>query len=369
MRSHCALYVDAGYLIAAAATRVSGTSLRGSVVVSYPDLISRLIAQVEASSGMPLLRVNWYDSGNKGIGGADPEQESIGMQPRVKLRLGRRSPHGEQKGVDLRIGLDLASHGRNRVVDTIYLVSGDDDLTEAVEEAQNHGVQVVILAAPGPDGRQHAVAKHLIRESDGIELIDVATIDDTVHVRTLQADQDQPLSEAAAAVKVPLPGPRHSNGEPDGDGPAADAATSTDTRTDSAPSMSSAVPTPAILAHTKSIPVVPMPAGGFPTMAPRGSEKVYSTRTGIGGEYAHGVSRADEQLVDQVCRSVLQGWVATATESDRRRLIAEKPYIPNDIDRTLLNDLSNRLGQYEIEEALRFALRERFWDAVEAQLT
>ena len=69
------------------------------------------------------------------------------MLPRVKLRLGRTSPHGEQKGVDLRIGLDLAAHGRNHVVDTMYLVR-DDDLSEAVEEAQNHGSQVVILAVP-----------------------------------------------------------------------------------------------------------------------------------------------------------------------------------------------------------------------------
>ncbi len=41
------------------------------------------------------------------------------MLPRVELRLGRTSPQGEQKGVDLRIGLDLAAHGRNRSVDVI----------------------------------------------------------------------------------------------------------------------------------------------------------------------------------------------------------------------------------------------------------
>src|SRR6478672_9328334 len=128
MRSYCALYVDVGYLLAAAATRVTGTSLRNGVVVSYPDLVARLITDAEQASGLPLLRLHWYDWGNRPAGTPDSTQEAIGMLPRVKLRLGRTSPQGEQKGVDLRIGLDLAAHGRNRSVDVIYLLSGDDDL-------------------------------------------------------------------------------------------------------------------------------------------------------------------------------------------------------------------------------------------------
>ena len=87
--------------------------------------------------------------------------------PKVKLRLGRRSLSGEQKGVDLRIGLDLAAHGRSRVVDVMYLVSGDDDLTEAVEEAQNHGVQVQLIVVPNHASRPMSVAKHLQQAADG----------------------------------------------------------------------------------------------------------------------------------------------------------------------------------------------------------
>ena len=62
MRSYCAVYVDVGYLLAAAATRVTGTSLRKGIVVSYPDLVARLIADAEQASGLPLLRLHWYDS-------------------------------------------------------------------------------------------------------------------------------------------------------------------------------------------------------------------------------------------------------------------------------------------------------------------
>lgn len=42
-----------------------------------------------------------------------------GMLPRVKLRLGRVGFEGQQKGVDLRIGLDMVTHARNGAVDTI----------------------------------------------------------------------------------------------------------------------------------------------------------------------------------------------------------------------------------------------------------
>jgi hypothetical protein len=158
VRSHSALYVDVGYLLASAATRVTGTSLRSGVNVDYGRLIDALIAQVEDHSGLPVLRVNWYDSGGRPGGQADATQERIGMLPRVKLRLGRLSYAGEQKGVDVRLGLDLATHGRNRVVDIVYLVSGDDDLTEAVEEAQGHGAQVVVLAVPDRAGSAYGSA-------------------------------------------------------------------------------------------------------------------------------------------------------------------------------------------------------------------
>lgn len=185
MRSHCAIYVDVGYLLAASATRVTGTSLRRGVQVDHPQLIKGLMETAEAESGLPLLRVNWYDSGARPGGMPDFVQDEIGLLPRVKLRLGRLSHAGEQKGVDLRIGLDLATHGRNRVVDVIYLVSGDDDLTEAVEEAQGHGVQVILLAVPMHDGRPHGVARHLQRASDGLVLIDGEIIDEAVRSRSI----------------------------------------------------------------------------------------------------------------------------------------------------------------------------------------
>jgi uncharacterized LabA/DUF88 family protein len=204
MRSHCAIYVDVGYLLAAAATRATGTSLRRGVQVDHPELIRGLIERAESDSGLPLLRVNWYDSGARPGGMPDFVQDEIGLLPRVKLRLGRLSHAGEQKGVDLRIGLDLATHGRNRVVDVIYLVSGDDDLTEAVEEAQGHGVQVILLAVPGQDDRPHGVARHLQRAADGLILLDGETIDRAVRTRAIPEvlipDEHKPDSDEPTTV-------------------------------------------------------------------------------------------------------------------------------------------------------------------------
>lgn len=200
MRSQCAVFIDAGYLLAAAATRVTGTSLRSGIEVDHQALVTALMRRAEDDSGLPLLRANWYDSGSRPNGLPDWTQEQIGLMPRVKLRLGRRSLSGEQKGVDLRIGLDLIGHGRERVADVIYLVSGDDDLTEAVEEAQSHGIQVNLLVVPGQSGRPQAVAKHLQRAADDVLLIAAEDIDLTVKNRSIpeellpRAEDDEDLA-------------------------------------------------------------------------------------------------------------------------------------------------------------------------------
>ena len=113
MRSYCSLYVDAGYLIAAASTRVTGTSLRSATEVDVPGLLAELTKQVETDSGLPLLRIHWYDSGTR-QGAPSESQRDIATLPKVKLRLGRVGFNGEQKGVDLKLALDLITQSRNK---------------------------------------------------------------------------------------------------------------------------------------------------------------------------------------------------------------------------------------------------------------
>lgn len=414
MRSQCAVYVDAGYLLAATATRVTGTSLRSGVEVDHRALIECLIRQAEADSGLPLLRVNWYDSGSRPGGLPDYVQEQIGLTPRVKLRLGRRSLAGEQKGVDLRIGLDLATHGRQRVVDVMYLVTGDDDLTEAVEEAQGHGVQVSLLAVPNHAGRPQAVARHLQRAADEVLLIDGAALDAAVRTKAIPevlvpaeavtsvesvessetaesavpADSTAPTESAqvaqatsgseivepvsthaaagpgsngAAAGAVPGPRPPESRPLPSAPGALSSAPTAhaaLDDVEDGAAAVDEANdsfrPKPSVLAGRKPTQV----------LAPKAmTSVVWSSAPGSASPWEDDEVTLED--VHQVAQQVVEGWCSVATPDMLAELRSGRPTIPGDLDRALLVDLSNRSGVYDIPDAARYALRERFWALIE----
>lgn len=58
------------------------------------------------------------------------------------------SPDFEQKGVDMRIGLDIASYATLRSIDRIALVTADTDCVAAMKLARKSGVQVVLVAMP-----------------------------------------------------------------------------------------------------------------------------------------------------------------------------------------------------------------------------
>ena len=60
------------------------------------------------------------------------------------------SPVFEQKGVDMRIGLDIASMSERRSVDRIVLVSGDTDMVPAMKHARKAGLEVVMIQPPPP---------------------------------------------------------------------------------------------------------------------------------------------------------------------------------------------------------------------------
>ncbi len=75
-------------------------------------------------------------------------------------------PNFEQKGVDMRIGIDVATLSLKKVVDRIILFSGDTDMIPAMKLARREGLQVfVVKLNPWP-------LKHtLIEDSDGVRLL------------------------------------------------------------------------------------------------------------------------------------------------------------------------------------------------------
>lgn len=68
----------------------------------------------------------------------------------------------EQKGVDLRIGLDIARLSLGRLVHTIVVVTGDSDLVPAFKFARREGVRVV-LSHMG-----HGVKRELRAHTDAV---------------------------------------------------------------------------------------------------------------------------------------------------------------------------------------------------------
>lgn len=55
----------------------------------------------------------------------------------------------EQKGVDMRIGLDMATLSSNKSVDLIALVTNDTDCIPAMKHARRSGLQVALIVVPG----------------------------------------------------------------------------------------------------------------------------------------------------------------------------------------------------------------------------
>ncbi|MFT3689771.1 NYN domain-containing protein [Paenirhodobacter sp.] len=70
-------------------------------------------------------------------------------------------PDFEQKGVDMRIGLDIANFSAMKSVDRIILITGDTDCIPAMKHARISGLQIVLATVP-----THRVAPELLWHSD-----------------------------------------------------------------------------------------------------------------------------------------------------------------------------------------------------------
>jgi uncharacterized LabA/DUF88 family protein len=138
----CALFVDAGYVLADGAMAVHGTRRRASVSWDYAGLIKLLNALARDRTGLPVLRCYWYEAAVEGR--RTDEHNAIADLPGVKLRLGRVRP-GRREGVEAEMHRDLAALARNRAVSDAIVVSADEDLADVVAEVQDLGLRVVVV--------------------------------------------------------------------------------------------------------------------------------------------------------------------------------------------------------------------------------
>ena len=189
-----AIFVDAGYLYAAAGRLVAGTEDRRAFDLDAEGLIDALIDRARTVfADSRLLRVYWYDGARRRIHTA--EQQTIAELPDVKVRLGNLNANNQQKGVDSLIRTDLESLARHRAISDAALLGGDEDLVSAVEAAQGYGARVHLWGIEAPEGRNQA--EPLLWEVDSQRTFDLDFFKPYVSRRTAPAYEsaDRPTRE------------------------------------------------------------------------------------------------------------------------------------------------------------------------------
>lgn len=191
-----AIFVDAGYLYAAAGRLVAGTEDRRAFDLDAEGLIDALIDRARTIfADSRLLRVYWYDGARRRIHTA--EQQSIAELPDVKVRLGNLNANNQQKGVDSLIRTDLESLARHRAISDAALLGGDEDLVSAVEAAQGYGARVHLWGIEAPEGRNQA--EPLLWEVDSQRTLDLDFFKPYVSRRT--AVTYEPASASARPTR------------------------------------------------------------------------------------------------------------------------------------------------------------------------
>jgi hypothetical protein len=192
-----AIFVDAGYLLSAGAQLVGAGLRRDQVVCRHATLLEAIVAWADRHGPQfAHLRSYWFDGTLDGR--PTVEQNYIASRPYVSVRLGRLSRSGSQKGVDTLMVMDLLSLAYRSTIARVYLLSGDEDLCEAVLEAERLGVHVVLVGVPALDG-QHNSSAHLRRAAD--EAVCLPEGFWAPHFR-LRGEEDAPLDELVAAARA-----------------------------------------------------------------------------------------------------------------------------------------------------------------------
>ncbi|NUP54096.1 MAG: NYN domain-containing protein [Catenulispora sp.] len=333
----CAVLVDAGYVLAAAANVVSGDPGRPGVDVDYPGLVAALTERAAAETGLPVLRVYWYDAAP--ASGPTREQRALRVLDGVKLRLGKlvRRDDGkfEQKGVDTFLHADLTGLARKRAVADVVLVSGDEDLLHAVEEAQEYGTRIHLWGAASD-------------YNQSIELV-------------AAVDKSMLLSEEWLKPYVWVKPPPMPTGETEC-GPAKSGTGPGGEHVKPHKVFPSPLDMPQRLLHPTETPKSPLANSRFPKLW----QVTSPTQRFLDAEENKSMGRAEP--ID-VGRAYVKRWMARATDAERRRLTewtATWTWVPHDLDPDLLrfaNDLGIDTWEAELEP-IKHELRAGFLDGL-----
>ncbi|MEV5282694.1 NYN domain-containing protein [Streptomyces sp. NPDC006692] len=347
----CIVLVDAGYLLGAAATLLTGDAARSRLSVDHGRLIEQIRQRAEADTGQPLLRIYWFDGAPERV--PQPEHRRLRVMPRVTVRLGlltRVEGRFQQKGVDAAMHAQLTELARNHACSDIVLITGDGDLLPGVMAAKDHGVAIHLWAVQAADG-EYNQSEDLVAEADERHLLDRAWLTQAIKAAGSPAAQQE--TESPAQPSRECAGP---DGEPD-----------------SLPA-APRIPTPRALAHRPAPP---------PAAALRWSSDTGWVDPDVGLPLLSDLTTSEQEWADreydmtqvtgeprEVGRIFATRWTQRLPHDKATELIdrlAEaNPRIPRSLDGELLRYAARfgMIGNEEISEEHRVHLRAGFWDGV-----
>lgn len=140
-----AIFIDAGYLLA--------------VSKQLNRRINLLKLSNELTTGMTRIKTIFYDSlpiAGTPAGDALYRKRQIFHStlehlPNFEVKLGKLQKIDSkyfQKGVDMRLGIDLVQMSMKKEIDAAILITADSDFEYAVEKAQEVGVKVLLAYFP-----------------------------------------------------------------------------------------------------------------------------------------------------------------------------------------------------------------------------
>jgi len=217
----CALFVDAGYVLADGAMAVHGTRRRESVSWDYAGLTQFLSGLAIKQSGLPLLRCYWYEATVEGR--RTEEHDTLADLPGVKLRLAKMRP-GRREGVESEIHRDLTTLARNKAVTDAMVVSAEEDLAQVVADVQDLGMRVTLLHI-AVDGNGE-IPRALRQECD--DIAEISGADLRPYVELISGAEPPRTDEQDGGSLIVFRPAANGHGQPAGDAPYAPAPQETD---------------------------------------------------------------------------------------------------------------------------------------------
>jgi hypothetical protein len=359
-----ALFVDAGYLLADGAMAVHGTRHRDSVSWDFGGLLQLLGNLTRERTGLPLLRCYWYEATVEGHRSA--EHDALADLPGLKLRLGRIRP-GRREGVDTEIHRDLMTLARNNAVADAVVVSGDEDLVQAITDAQTLGVRVTIVHV-SVDGNW-TISRTLRQECD--DLIEIGSshlrpyVNKLVGSDTSSGSRSNGHGSSAGGAIAPLSTGQHSSP------PAASQITGHPSRTQPTAGNMNAHSGPSATAPTGPMHAAPTsahPNTGSHYVSPPSQQ--HGPYTGPQQVSQPPMQQSAPTLSDAVKSAHQEGQdFGESVARDAPALwleavLARKPRMPSDLEARLLQGSSLPID-FLLHDEVRHALRRGFWDALE----